>query len=66
MFLQYLFMMLVTFICGLVVGLLMKGININITHREPEAPAEEMKTSVNLMPEEMRRYAEQNHGQIKF
>ena len=66
MFLEYLFMMLITFICGLVVGLLHKGINITINHKQPEAPKEDMKAPVHMLPENMRQYAEKNNGQINF
>lgn len=54
------------FCLGLVSGLLFNGININITHKQPEEPAESLKAPVHLLPENMRQYAEQNHGQIKF
>lgn len=67
MFLQVLAMLLVSFGCGVVVGVLTKGININVNHKnEPEAPKEYHKSITSNLSDEMIQYAQQHRGQIKF
>lgn len=67
MFLQALIMIIVSFGCGVVVGLLTKGININVNHNQtPEAPKEFNKAVTSNLSNEMLQYAHEHQGQIKF
>ena len=54
---------------GLIAGLLVKGININITHKH-EQPKQEKPTYneslVDLLPNEVKQYYHDNSGQNRF
>ena len=53
---------------GLVVGLLFKGINITITHKQ-EKPTEAQKYNeslVDLLPNNVKQYYHENNGQNRY
>lgn len=67
MFIEILAMLLVSFGCGVVVGILTKGININVNHKQtPEAPKEYNKAVTSNLSSDMIQYAHEHQGQIKF
>lgn len=57
---------LVAFVCGIVVGLLMKGVNININHKQQELPTDYNKQPLHAVPEEIKQYALQHKGYNDF
>lgn len=61
---------LAMFFLGVVVGILTKGININITKKEPvPVPQEEViynPSTANELPDEIKNYYDQNKGLNNF
>ena len=54
---------------GLVSGMLVKGINVTITHKTEQKPQEAPKYNeslVDLLPNEVKQYYHSNNGQNKF
>lgn len=52
-------------IIAYVLGLLSKGINININHT-PSFDEEEYNKSPDVQDPEVKQYLDENHGQVKF
>ena len=50
---------------GIIIGLLIKGVHIH-HHQEASAPKEPLPQPIEQIPENMRAYAEKNHGHIHF
>jgi hypothetical protein len=65
MFIQMLWLMLVSFGMGIVTGLLIKGIHVSVNQRPPEAPDKYNDTYENEIPPEYQKYVEKNNGIIE-
>jgi cell division protein FtsN len=61
--------LLTAFVLGLIVGLVLRGVNINITHKheQPKQEKQEYNESlVDLLPSNVKQYYHENSGQNKF
>ena len=65
MFIQLLWLMLVSFGLGIVTGLLIKGIHVNVNQRQPEAPEKFNETYEEQIPLEHQKYIERTNGFIE-
>jgi hypothetical protein len=59
---------LLAFAVGLLVGLLFKGINITITHKQEELPKKQEynESLVDLLPNNVKQYYHDNLGRNNF
>ena len=58
---------LLAFVLGLIVGLVLKGINIHIIHKQPvDKPKEYNQSLVKQLPPEVQNYYNTTQGQNLF
>jgi cell division protein FtsN len=61
--------LLTAFALGLIVGLVLSGVNINITHKheQPKPTNQEYNESlVDLLPNDVKQYYHENNGRNNF
>ena len=59
---------IILFVLGLVSGLLFKGINISITHKQEQKPEKPTynESLVDLLPNNVKQYYHENNGQNRY
>lgn len=65
MFIQMLWLMFVSFGCGIVVGLLIKGINVSVNQKPQDIPENFNQSLEDQIPDEYLKYVERTKGMIE-
>lgn len=58
------YLLLIAFALGLIVGILVNGVRINVNHVGKEIPEETNKVNTQYMPEDYKLYVEKTQGFI--
>ena len=60
-------LVLISFLCGYLAGVIQKGVEININHNKiPDTPKEYNESLADMLPQETQQYYNQTNGQNLF